>query len=325
ITTVVANHGEPDHSGALAEIVRLAPKATILCSRRAAEDLPGQYHEDWPMQVVRTGDTLDTGTMTMTFIMAPMCHWPDNMMAHLAGPDVLFSNDVFGQHFTHTRFDDEADAAQLWFEAEKYFVSIISPYGRNVANRLEELESLDLPIRTIAPSHGAVWRKDIAGILAAYRRWAAQETDSRVVILYDTMYDSTRLMAETLRDSLAECDVPTGLYHLATSDRSDVLTHAYGARGLLIGSSVWHMNVLPSVATLLEDLKTLRFKDRLVGAFGSYGWQKNLSVEIIERRAREANLDVPLPGVACQWRPRDEDLAACRDFAAHFAAAIKEA
>jgi len=323
ITTIVANHGEPDHAGALAALKRLAPQAKIICSARGAESIAGQFHGDWPLLTVKTGETLDTGTMTMTFIMVPMCHWPDNMMVHLAGPDILFSNDVFGQHYTQAAYDDEAKPADLWFEAEEYFVNIISPYGRNVTNRLNELKMLNLPMKLIAPSHGVMWRTGIDEVVAAYGKYAAQKTEPRVVVAYDTMYESTRLMAEAIAEGLADEGVPVLQFHLAVSDRSDVLTHMYGARGLVIGSPVWHMNVLPTVATLLESLKTLRFEDRLVGAFGSYGWQKQQGIKTIEQRAGDAKLDVPLPGVACQWKPRAENLETCRNFGRQFARRVK--
>jgi len=322
ITTIVANHSEPDHTGALAAVKAAAPKARILCSKRGTESIRGWHHQDWPLQAVATGDTLDTGTMTLTFIMAAMCHWPDSMMVHVGSPDVLLSNDAFGQHYTAAMFDDEATDGRLWFETEKYFVNIISPYCRNVAARLDELEQIALPIRMIAPSHGAVWRKGAADVLAAYRRYAEQRTEPRAVVCYDTMYESTRLMAKAVCRGLDEAGVPHTMHHLPTSDRSDVLTDLFGARGFLIGSSVWHMNVLPTVATLLDDLRTLRFKNRLVGAFGSYGWQKR-NVEIIETRAAEAGLEVPLPGVLCQWKPQAETLAACTALGRSFGEKVK--
>jgi len=330
ITAIVANHSEPDHTGALAAVKAAAPKARILCSKRGTESIRGWHHRDWPLQAVETGETLDTGTMTLTFIMAMMCHWPDSMMVHVGsprgassgGPDVLLSNDAFGQHYTAAAFDDEATDGRLWFETEKYFVNIISPYCRNVAARLDELEKLALPIRMIAPSHGAVWRRGVADVLAAYRRYAEQRTEPRTVVCYDTMYESTRLMAEAVRRGLDAAGVPHTTHHLPTSDRSDVLTDLFGARGFLIGSSTWHMNVLPTVATLLDDIKTLRFKGRLVGAFGSYGWQKR-NVDIIESRAGEAGLEVPVPGVVCQWKPTAADLAACTTFGRRFAEKVK--
>lgn len=323
ISVIVTNHAEPDHGGALAAVKRLAPDARIIASKRGAETIPGWHHADWPVETVATGDKLETGTMTLTFIMAMMCHWPDSMMVHVGGPNVLLSNDAFGQHFTHARFDDQADPDDLWFETAKYYVNIIGPYGRNVSARLKELGEIGLPIDMIAPSHGAVWRSKAPEVLAAYRGYASQATERRCVVCFDTMYDSTRRMAEVMAETLEAEGVPVHLYHMPTSDRSDVLTDMYGARAFLIGSSTWHMNVLPTIGTLLEDLRTLRFKNRIVGAFGSYGWQK-LNVETIETRASEAGLDVPLDGVLVQWKPADEDLERCRAFAREFAEKVKD-
>ncbi len=324
ITAIVTNHAEPDHGGSLAAMKRLAPDARIFCSKRGAESILGWHHADWDLQVVGTGDTLDTGTRTLTFFMAPMCHWPDSMMVHVGRADVLLSNDAFGQHYTAAPFDDEARDGRLWFEAEKYFVNIISPYGRNVATRLDQLEKLELPVKIIAPSHGAVWRHGVADVLAAYRRWAEQRTERRAVVCYDTMYESTRRMADAVCDGLTDAGVPFTRHHLSVSDRSDVLTDLFGAKGFLVGSPVWHMNVLPTVSTLLEDLGTLRMRDRLVGAFGSYGWQERAGIEKIEKRAGEAGLDLPIEGVACRWRPKQDDLQRCRAFGREFGEKLGE-
>lgn len=324
ITAVISQHAEPDHGGSLGLIKQLAPGARIFCSKRGTDSIPGHHHPaEWPLNVVDTGDTLDCGAMKITFFMAAMCHWPDSMMSHLGGPDILFSNDAFGQHFaTPALFDDQSEAEKLWFEAEKYFCNIIMPYGRNVLNRLDELEKLALPVKMIAPSHGAIWRKQIGEILQAYRRWAAQQTDERVVIAYDTMYESTRHLADAITEGLRDENLPYSRHHAAVTDRSDLLTDMFGARGLLFGSPTWQMTVLPSIATLLEDLKTLRFKNRLVGAFGSYGWQKSC-VQNIEQRARDAGLEVPVEGVAAQWRPCEQDLELARQFGRRFAQAVK--
>ncbi len=323
ITTIITQHAEPDHSGSLVRMKALAPGAQIICSNRGTDSINGHYHTDWPLRVVGTGDTLDCGRMKMTFFMAPMCHWPDSMMTHLGGPDILFSNDAFGQHFaTPAVFDDQAQNDKLWFEAEKYYCNIITPYGRNVLNRLDELGTLALPVKMIAPSHGTIWRKQVGPILEAYRRWAQQQTENRVVVLYDTMYESTRHLADAISQGLEDEQIEYSRYNAAVTDRSDLLTEMFGARGILFGSPTWQMTVLPSISTLMEDIKTLRFKNRLVGGFGSYGWQK-ACVQHIEQRARDAGLEVPVEGITVQWRPREEDLERAREFGRQFAQAVK--
>ena len=326
ITTIVCNHAEPDHGGSLAAIKQLAPNAQILCSKRGTESITGWHHADWPLKIVETGQTLDTGTMKLTFIMALMCHWPDSMMVHVGGadgPNILLSNDAFGQHYTAAVFDDQVADGQLWFEAKKYFVNIITPYCRNVTQRLDELDKAGLPPAMIAPAHGVIWRQGVAAVLAAYRRWSAQQTQQRVVVCYDTMYESTRRLADAICDGVADEGLPLTRHHLGVSDQSDVVTDMFGARGYLIGSPVWHMTVLPSVASLLDTLKALAFKGRMAGAFGSFGWQK-VNVPVIEERAKVAGIEVPLPGVICQWKPREADLAAARDFGRQFGQKVKQ-
>ena len=319
---IVVNHVEPDHNGGLRLVMQACPNARVVASAGGVRGVAEYHGPDLELSAVGPDDVLDLGGLTLRFMPMPMVHWPDSMFTYCPERSCLMPNDAFGQHYTAALFDDQASDGRLWFEAEKYFVNIIAPYCRNVAQRLDEIGKLNLPIKMIAPSHGLIWRRGVADILAAYRRYAEQQTEKRVVICFDTMYDSTRRLAESMGAGLADGHVPYTMYHLPTSDRSDVLTDLFGARGFLIGSSTWHMNVLPTVATLLEDLKTLRFKDRLVGAFGSYGWQK-LNVDIIQKRAREAGFEVPLEGVLCQWKPRETDLEKAREFGRAFAAKVK--
>ena len=174
IDYIVMNHNEIDHSGALPELLREIPDTPIYCTKKGEAILRGHYHQDWNYVNVKTGDTLNIGKHTLTFIEAPMLHWPDTMFTYMSGDDILFSNDAFGQHYaTESLFDTAADVHEVMYEAEKYYTNILNLYSPMVARKVKEVLGMNLPIKMIAPSHGVIWTKFI------YRFYCAHGYQSR--------------------------------------------------------------------------------------------------------------------------------------------------
>ena len=201
IDFVIANHGESDHSGALPELMRHIPDVPIYCTSRAIDSLTGLYHEDWNFQVVKTGDTLSIGSKELTFIEAPMLHWPDSMMSYLTGDNVLFSNDAFGQHIaTELMYNDLVDQAELFQEAIKYYANILTPFSKLVDKKIKEIIALNIPVDMICPSHGVIWRNDPLQIVKQYIQWAHAYSENQITIAYDTMWNGTRRMAEAIAE-----------------------------------------------------------------------------------------------------------------------------
>src|SRR5208283_506726 len=241
IDIVVANHAETDHSGSLPELMRFCPNARVVVSTRGRESIPGHYHADWNFQTVKTGDQLSIGKRDLVFIEAPMLHWPDSMFTYLTGDDILFSNDAFGQHYaTAGRFNDEVDREELYQEAIKYYANILTPFSSLVLKKIDDVLALALPLKLIAPSHGVIWRSDPIQIVNAYRDWAAQKPENSAIIVYDTMWQATRLMAEAIGEGLAENDVPYKIFHMAVSDRGDVVAEIFKARAVIAGSPTFN-------------------------------------------------------------------------------------
>ena len=175
IDIVVANHAEVDHSGGLPAVMREAPGATLVVSRRGRESIEGHYHRPWNFQTVRTGDKISLGSCELVFVEAPMLHWPDSMFTYLAGKDILMPNDAFGQHYASDfRFNDQVDQEELYEEAIKYYANILTPFSDLVTRKIDEVLALNLPVQIIAPSHGVIWRKDPLQIVKKYQEWAAQ-------------------------------------------------------------------------------------------------------------------------------------------------------
>ena len=313
IDYVVVNHAEVDHTGALPELMRHAVNAKVVVSRKGRHSVEGHYHEDWDFQVVGTGDSISIGQNSLTFIEAPMLHWPDTMFTYLSGKNILFSNDAFGQHYaTEFLFNDRADPRELYEEALKYYVNIVNPFGPMVTKKVNEVLGMNLPVDMIAPSHGVIWRQDPLQIVHKYLEWARQMPEKRVAILYDTMWQATRKMADAIAEGLAERGVPHKLFHMAVTDRNDVLVEVFRARAVIVGSPTVNNGVLPTLTPILEDLRGLRFKNKLGAAFGSYGWSGD-SVRCIEDHFRKCGFPVVCPGVLAKWQPRAEDLESCRE------------
>ncbi len=325
IDLVVANHSEPDHSGALPALMRSCPNATVVVSKRGAESVPGHYHQKWNFKAVGTGDKIAIGKRELTFIEAPMLHWPDSMFTYLAPDGILMPNDAFGQHYAaNFRFNDQVNQQELYEEALKYYANILTPFSNRVGPKIDELLAMNVPVNMIAPSHGIIWRKDPLQIVQTYKDWAAQKGAPAAVVLYDTMWQATRRMAEAIGDGLTAEGVSHKLFHMATSDRNDVLTEIFKARGIVIGSPTLNNGLLPTVAPILEDLRGLRFQNKIGAAFGSYGWSGE-AVKLIEEHFDKCKIPLAAKGVLAKWQPTDQDLKACFNLGQEVARKVKSA
>ncbi|MGI5838803.1 MAG: MBL fold metallo-hydrolase [bacterium] len=318
IDYVIANHAEPDHSGALPAIMELAPEATVVVSRRGEESIKRHYHQDWKLKVVKTGDRLNIGSSDLVFVEASMLHWPDSMFTYLTGKNILFSNDAFGQHYAASGlFNDEADSTEIMQEAVKYYANILTPFSRLVARKIDELKGMELPVEIIAPSHGIIWRQDPLQIVDKYYEWATGPAVQGAVIAYSTMWGATAKLAEAIAQGLTEAGTDYKLFNVAVSDKSDILTQIFLSRGLLLGSSTINGLTLPTLAPLLEDIRGLKFRDKVGAAFGSYGWSGE-GVAILEDNLQKANIRVIQAGIQYKYRANENELAECVAFGRSF-------
>ncbi len=323
IDIVVANHSEPDHSGGLPAVMRYVPGATVVVSKRGRESVEGHYHEPWTFRAVQTGDKINIGANDLLFVEAPMLHWPDSMFTYLSGKSILMPNDAFGQHYaTAFRFNDEVDQEELYEEAIKYYANILTPFSNLVTKKIEEFLALNLRVEMIAPSHGVIWRKDPLQIVKKYQEWAAQVPEKRAVILYDTMWEATRRMAEAIGEGLAVEGVPYKLFYMPTSDRNDTITEIFRAKAVIVGSPTLNNGVLPTITPVLEDIRGLKFQNKIGAAFGSYGWSGE-SVKIIEEHFARCKIPAASEGVHAKWQPRGADLSECEKLGRKIAQAIR--
>jgi flavorubredoxin len=316
IDFIVANHAEPDHSGALPELMKAIPGKPIYCTANAVKSLAGHYHQDWNFQVVKTGDRLSLGGKELIFIEAPMLHWPDSMFCYLTGDRILFSNDAFGQHLASEHmYNDQVDRCELYQECIKYYANILTPFSRQVVRKIQEFVGLNLPVRMICPSHGILWREDPLQIVNQYAAWADDYREDQITIIYDTMWNSTRIMAETLAAGIRAADpaVTVKLYNSARSDTNDIITEVFRSKAILVGSPTINRGILSSTAAVLEEIKGLGFKGKKAAAFGSYGWSGE-GIKVIGNRLTEAGFTMINEGVRTLWNPDEQSLDRCFKF-----------
>lgn len=318
IDYIIIQHGEVDHSGALPELMEKIPNTPIYCTANAVKSLKGQYHKDWNFKIVKTGETLSLGKSTLTFIEAPMLHWPDTMFTYMQDEEecILFSNDGFGQHFASEHlYADEVDKAELYAQALTYYANILAPFGMFVTKKINEILAMNLKIDKICPSHGVIWRENPAQIVEKYLTWAKEYQENQITILYDTMWNNTRKMAEAIAKGIQNKDktVSIKIMNTAKEDKTDVLTEVFKSKMIVVGSSTVNNGILFSVAGILEMLKGMKLKNKKAASFGSYGWSGE-SVKIITEELEKAGFEITQEGIKCLWTPGEEEIERCREF-----------
>jgi len=319
ITVIVLNHLEPDHTGALPELMRRAPNARLIISVKAQTMLKGLLKsEDLAYTPVDTGDTMELGGRTLAFLNTPFLHWPDTQCTYLNEEAMLFSGDVFGCHFCDDRlFNDRV--GDFRFSFEYYYQHIMRPFREHVRAGLELIEPLDL--RLIAPAHGPILRDAPRSYVQRYRQLAApllhNESADRaktLLIFYISSYGNTARMAMAVRDGAEAIDgVRASLYDLQGSEVAPFVDLIEEADGIVFGSPTINGDAVKPIWDLLSSLAVVNVKDKLGAAFGSYGWTGE-AVNMLEDRLRGLKLRVPVTGVRVKLIPTEEELQSCRVF-----------
>ncbi len=324
IENVVINHIENDHASSLDRIMAFAPNATIYITERGKKALDRFFDTSrWAFKIVKTGHTLNTGTKTITFLETPMLHWPDSMMSYVKEDRLLISQDAFGQHLASSaRFDDEYcdqySVTALEHAVRDYYANILMPFGTLIKAKLAEIQKLGLEISMIAPDHGIIWKRDPGKILQMYLDMANDRADLRVVIVYDTMWQSTERMTIPIMQGIKTAGVDAEVLKLRSTPMSAAIKRIWESRAMLIGTPTLNNIMFPTVAEFLTHLRGLRPKNRLAGAFGSYGWGGGAVKEAYEA-FKKMGLEVVEPGVEVLYRPNADDDKKCFDFGKQFA------
>jgi flavorubredoxin len=312
-----------DHSGGLPRVMhRIGEDKPLYCSKMGAKNLALHFSQPWNYHPVENGEELKIGGRTLMFLETRMVHWPDSMFTYLKEDRILFASDGFGQHFAgHERFDDQL-GEEIMYHAKKYFANILLLYSLKIEKLLAKVKELGLAIKMICPDHGIIWRKDPAKIIDAYAKWSRQEAEHKAVVVYDTMWHSTQDMAEAIAAGIADTGVAVKPIHIRKSHRSDIMTEVLDAKAVIVGSPTLNNQIFPTVADILTYMKGLKPKNKIGGAFGSYGWSGE-SVKMIADELQAMKFDLITPGVRIQYVPNQEGLDACFAYGRQIGQAVR--
>lgn len=309
---IVCNHAEPDHSSALPALRAACPNAKIVCNAKCRDALQAHFGAmDWPFEVIRDGDSLPLGARTLQFFDTPMVHWPESMATFVPEDGILFSMDAFGQHLASSqRFEQELPLDVVLGHAKTYYANIVMPYGKPVSQALARLGAL--PIKTICPSHGVCWRKHIPDILACYQKWMVCAPTRKAVVLFSSMWDSTRLMAKAITEGIAETNVAFKLIDVNVTHDTETVTELIDCAAFAVGSATLNQGMMPNLARTLTYLRGLRPTGKAAFAFGSYGWSQKGASEA-EAYLQAMKAEILRPVLVCRYRPDASTLEACRE------------
>lgn len=325
IEYLFVNHVEPDHSGCLVKTVELIQPKKIFCSAMGKQFMISHYHrEDWPYEVLKTGDRVSLGKKNIQCIELRMLHWPDNLGCYVEEDRLLFSSDAFGHNLaTSERFDDEVGFDVIRPHLANYFANIILPYAGNVLQALEQIQKMGWDIGMIAPDHGLVFRTHVSEVLAAYREFATQQIKMKAVVVFDTMWQSTRRMARAIVEAMVDEGISMKVFDLKACHHSDIMAEVLDAGAVLMGSPTHNQGVLPFVAGMVRYMEGLRPKGKIGAAFGSYGWGQGESVEYLIEAMERMKMDV-VDSLKVKFLPTEEDLDRCAALGKMVAAAIRK-
>jgi len=326
IDYIICNHMELDHAGALETIIERCKPEKVFVSQTGLKSMAGYFDcKNWPVQAVKSGDSISIGKRTIVFQETRMLHWPDSMVSYIPEDKLLVSNDIFGQNIASSarfvdEFDDDGEYAR---RVKEYYYNIVLPYSPMVLKTLPVVEKLDIDM--IAPDHGLIHRgeKSVRGIIDMYRAMAEQKPQQRALVFYDTMWQSTETMAYAICSGLEENGVPTRIMSVKQNHHSAVMTELADCGAVIAGSPTHNNTVLPLMAAQLTYMKGLRPLHRIGGAFGSYGWSGE-GPKFLHEQLASMNMEMPAEPIKCNWRPDHEALKACHQMGVTIAEALKK-
>jgi flavorubredoxin len=280
LDVMVINHMEPDHGASLEEILLRYPECTVVSTPKAfmlmhqfGFDLTGHKCIE-----VKEGDTMSFGNHEVTFVEAPMVHWPEAMVTLDTTNGVLFSADAFGSFIAldGKLFNDEVDFDRDWIdEARRYYTNIVGKYGPHVQLLMGKAAGILPLVKMIAPLHGPVWRNNFDYILDKYQRWSTYtpEDEDGVIIVYASMYGNTEAAAQALASKLAQRGVTnTRVYDVSNTHVSDLIGESFRVRHIVLASVTYNLEIYPVMKNYLEDMKALNLQNRTFALIENGSW-----------------------------------------------------
>ena len=295
---LIINHMEPDHCAEIAALVKKYPQIKIVCNAKSQSMVNQFFDFDFPenqWQIVKEGDILETGHHKLTFVMAPMVHWPEVMVTYDMVDKVLFSADAFGAFgaIDGNIFADEVDFDHRYMdEARRYYTNIVGKYGPQVQMLLKKASNLD--IQMICPLHGYVWRKDLNVFIDKYQKWSTYEPEEKsVLIAYSSVYGNTQNAAEILAGKLAKHGVKNiRMFDVSTVHPSYVVSEVFRYSHIVFASTTYNMDIFVSMEILLNDLCAHNIQNRKVAIIENGSWAPSCGNLITEKISKWKNTEI---------------------------------
>ena len=323
IAYVIVHHIEPDHSGALPQLIKRAPHAKVLISPQAGTMLKALVgNDEIAFETIWTNKQLKLGEKTITFLTTPYLHWPETMSSYVHEDKLLFSGDVFGSHYYDKRlFNDQVGDFSYAFAY--YYDHIMRPFKSYVNNALKLYERFEIDL--IAPLHGPILRENPTQYIELYKTWSQKITHQHhgkkvLSIFYLTSYKNTQEMAQSIMEGSESVEgVITNIYDLASIEEQNMIKILEESDGFLIGTPTINADAPKPVWDLLSCLMFLEKAGKTASAFGSYGWSGE-AVDNIIARLKSLKLRVPpLELLKIKLIPNEKELKDCFDFGVEFA------
>jgi flavorubredoxin len=307
---IISNHAEPDHSGAIPQVVAKYPEAQVVCTPRAKDLLIDLFH--LPAEKFKTVNDLETislGDRTLEFIHAPWVHWPETMLTYLREDKILFPCDFFGSHIATTDLY-VTDEGRVYEAAKRYYAEIMMPFRAQIQKNLEKIK--DYKIDLIACSHGPMYGEPDF-IINAYHEWAFGEPKNTVVIPYISMHGSTKKMVDYLVSALATKGVNVEQFDVSVADIGKLAMALVDAGTIVIGTPTVLTGPHPLIAYAAVLANALKPKAKFASIIGSYGWGTK-AVETIASLIPNLKVEI-IPPVICKGQPHEADYQALEKLA----------
>ncbi len=324
IDYIIVQHTEPDHSGALVDLLDAAANAQVICANPAVKYVQNIVNKEIDIVGVKNNQTLSLGKKNLSFVSAPYLHWPDTMMTYLIEDKILFTCDVFSSHYCDSRMFNDAITRDFWPDFKYYFDVIMRPFKKNIRNALKKIDPLEIDL--VAPAHGPILRDNVQKYISAYAEWAAPlpaNDPKKVLIYFGSAYGNTEKMAFKISDGIKSAGLDVQLFDVVGLNFKGHLDRIEAADALLFGSPTINNDAIKPVWDILNSLTTINVKGKIGASFGSMGWNGE-ALKLLDERLTSMKFKVPVSGLAAVLVPSEEELENCFQFGVQIANTLKE-